>query len=227
MRGGLLNRAYETLNFSFVGDMARRARLNGLKRRWRRANRHNQTVPASFFDSELVSVGNATYGELNVVSFGGSDRVVIGSYCSIAQNVHFIINAGHTMDTFSTYPFRVKLVGSTDSEAVSDGDIVVEDDVWIGWGATILSGVTLGQGCVVAAGAVVTHDVPPYAVVGGVPASIIRMRFDSKTAGELLRLDFGKITPDMVKENLPLFTGKVESGTDLRALGGLLSSEDR
>lgn len=90
------------------------------------------------------------------------------------------------MSGVSTYPFKRKLFHGGE-EAVSKGDIIVGDDVWVGYGATILSGVHIGQGAVIAAGAVVNKDVPPYAIVGGIPAKVIKYRFSEsvcKKTGE-------------------------------------------
>jgi len=84
-------------------------------------------------------------------------------------------------------------------EAFSKGDITVDDDVWIGYGVTILSGVHIGQGAVVAAGAVVTHDVPPYAIVGGVPAKMIKYRFTPPVIDYMLTLDYGALTEELIK----------------------------
>ncbi len=96
----------------------------------------------------------------------------------------------------------VKLLQSVDFEAKTKGDIIVDDDVWIGYGATILSGVHIGQGAVVAAGAVVSKDVPPYAIVGGVPAKVIKYRFNQEMIHELLNVDYSKLTKKMVEEHV-------------------------
>ncbi len=82
------------------------------------------------------------------------------------------------------------------------GGIVVEDDVWIGFGATILSGVHIGQGAVVAAGALVTKDVPPYAIVGGVPAKLIKYRFEQELVRELVDIDYSRLDKQDVREHL-------------------------
>ena len=86
--------------------------------------------------------------------------------------------------------------------SLSKGDIKVDDDVWIGYGATILSGVHIGQGVVVAAGSVVTRDVPPYAIVGGVPANVIKYRFSSDLIEELLMIDYSKLTKEEIKKHI-------------------------
>ena len=99
----------------------------------------------------------------------------------------------------STYPFRVGILGDK-IEAFGKGDITVDDDVWIGFGATILSGVHIHQGAVVAAGAVVSKDVPPYAIVGGTPAKVIRYRFEKPVIDFLLTLDYGKLDEELIRQ---------------------------
>lgn len=161
---------------------------------WRKANPHNEThIGYAYTDLSIISVGRGTYGDLNVYSSGRQGRLTIGSYCSIAPEVAFVLNNEHPLDHVSTFPFKVKGIGRRQPEALSKGGIIVEDDVWIGMRATILDGVTLGQGSVIAAGAVVTKDVPPYAIVGGCPACVMKFRFDSSTQGKLAALDFSKL----------------------------------
>ncbi|NLK24601.1 MAG: CatB-related O-acetyltransferase [Clostridiales bacterium] len=87
-------------------------------------------------------------------------------------------------------------------DAISKGDIIVRDDVWIGQRAIILSNVNIGQGAVIAAGSVVTKDVPPYAIVGGVPAKVIKYRFSPEMIKELLKIDYSKLTDEMIKEHI-------------------------
>ena len=106
----------------------------------------------------------------------------------IGDNVMFgprvtVITGGHRMDAVGRY-----MISITDAEKTpeDDRDIVLEGDIWVGANATILRGVTIGQGAVIAAGAVVTKDAPPFAIVGGVPAKVIKMRFDEETIKEHL-----------------------------------------
>ena len=109
--------------------------------------------------------------------------------------------ADHAVDRISTFPFKVKCLETAEYEAVSKGDIIVDDDVWIGQNAVILSGVHIGQGAVVAAGAVVSKDVPPYAVVGGVPAKVIKYRFSQEIIDELMKVDYSKLDVELVREH--------------------------
>lgn len=122
------------------------------------------------------------------------DRLIIGKFCSIASDVKFIMNGGnHRTDWFTNYPFPI--FGQGWEVAMPDdwphkGDTVIGNDVWIGYGATLMPGVQVGDGAIIAAQAVVTKSVPPYAVVGGNPAQIIRHRFDEATIEALLELQW-------------------------------------
>ena len=176
------------------------SKLNFLKKKkkWRKLNPDNLTTTKNDFDFSAVSVGKGTYGELEVYTFNDGPTLRIGNYCSIAPSVKFVLSADHYLNHVSTYPFKAKLVSPESKEGVSKGDIIVGDDVWIGIGSIILSGVNIGQGAVISAGAVVTKDVPPYAVVGGVPAKVIKYRFDAETIKELLKIDFSALNKDAI-----------------------------
>lgn len=168
------------------------------KKKWRRLNQNNRTRLMNDFNIQLVQVGRCTYGGLNVYTFNGHNKLTIGDYCSIAPNVAFLVSADHHIDTISTFPFYNNIMGSS-NEAISKGDIIVDDDVWIGYGATILSGVHIHQGAVVAAGAVVSRDVPPYTIVGGAPARVIKYRFEQSVIDFLLSLDYGKLDERLIQ----------------------------
>ena len=172
------------------------------RRKWRKNNRHNNTLPINVFDHSVVSVGNYSYGDLNVMANGNRQHLKIGHFCSIASGVTFVLSADHPLEKISTFPFKTMCLGITDSEAVSKGDIIVGDDVWIGQNAVILSGVTIGQGAVIAAGAVVNKDVPPYAVVGGVPAKLIKYRFDQSIINKMIKIDYSKLDKEIIMEHL-------------------------
>lgn len=170
------------------------------RRKWRKLNSHNFTTAKNAFNIKLVKIGVGTYGELNIRHFGNEaeEYVEIGNYCSIAPEVIFITGGEHKLNYISSYPFKTKIVNN-DIEAFSKGPILIEDDVWIGYGSKILSGVKIGQGAVVGAGSVVTKDVPPYAIVGGTPAHIIKYRFNDSLIQELLKIDYSKMSPDFIK----------------------------
>ena len=171
------------------------------KKKWRCANAHNSSYVKVPFNMDLVSVGKKTYGCINVHLDGTEHRLTIGNYCSIADDVKFLVCADHRIDCISTFPFLVHCLNHS-AEAITKGDIVVEDDVWIGYRATVLSGVRIGQGAVVAAGAVVTNDVPPYAIVGGVPAKILRYRFPEELRNTLMNVDFGQLDDEAVQKHI-------------------------
>ncbi len=169
---------------------------------WRRKNPHNETFPINNFNHDVVQVGNHTYGGLQVLNHNINEKLIIGDFCSIAPDVVFILNADHETRFISTFPFKVKCTGMACHEGLSKGDIVVDDDVWIGYGVIVMSGVHIGQGAVIAAGAVVTKDVPPYAIVGGVPSKVIKYRFNQSIIGFLLTLDYEKLDTELVQSHI-------------------------
>jgi hypothetical protein len=109
----------------------------------------------------------------------------------------------HRTDLVSTYPLRTLLTGSAENvDAIDKGSITIGSDVWLGTRAVVMSGVTVQHGAVVAAGAVVTRDVPPYAIVGGVPARVIRYRFDERTIRALLAIAWWEWPDEIMLERL-------------------------
>lgn len=199
------------IKYSLIGTWINRARLRMFQFKWIHRNKENETIPMSRFNPNSVSVGKCSYGELNVVTYGDTAKLSIGSFVSISENVTFLLDVEHYTDRVSTYPFRVKMLQECRFEAFSKGNIVVEDDVWIGFGATILSGVHIGRGAVIAAGAVVTKDVDAYAIVGGIPARILRYRFPEEIREKVSRLNFEKFNLNQVRKSLGLLYSPVDS----------------
>lgn len=133
---------------------------------------------------------------------------------SISTEVVFILGGEHPYTGILTFPFKVKLLGES-FESTSNGHIKVCDDVWIGYGATILSGVVINQGAIIAAGSVVTKSVPPYAIVGGNPVKIIKYRFSQDIIAKLLIIDYGKISMNTIKNNIgSIYTNINDSNID-------------
>jgi virginiamycin A acetyltransferase len=147
------------------------------------------------------------------------DRLVIGRYCAIARGVKFIMNgANHRLSGFSTYPFNIfsddwARVTPLPEELPFKGDTVVGHDVWLGYEALIMPGVNIGHGAIVAARSVVTTDVPPYTIVGGNPARVVKPRFDETTVSRLLRIAWWDWDAARVTRHLEQIVG-----TDLEAL---------
>ena len=146
------------------------------------------------------------------------DRLIIGKFCSIACGAKFLFtSANHTMRSLSTYPFPIFFeewdLDRADVATAWDnkGDIVIGNDVWIGYEAVILSGVTIGDGAIIGARAVVTKDVPPYTIVGGVPAKEIRKRYDPKSIDRLRRLSWWDWPDEKIRQALPaLMRGDID-----------------
>lgn len=140
------------------------------------------------------------------------DRLIIGKFVAIAQGTQFIMNgANHAMDGLSTYPFATFGFGegaAIDQQAGTyKGDIVVGNDVWIGREAVILPGVTIGDGAIVGAHAVVSRDVPAYAVVVGNPARIVKRRFDDETIQALLSIRWWDWPAEAIQRHVDLIRG--------------------
>lgn len=138
-----------------------------------------------------------------------NDKLIIGKFCSIACGAKFLFNsANHTMSSLSTYPFNLffeeweldkkDVIQSWDNK----GDIRIGNDVWIGYEAVIMAGVTIGDGAIIGARALVTKDVPPYTIVGGVPAKEIRKRFSDDNISTLLRIKWWDWSKEKIAENI-------------------------
>ena len=137
------------------------------------------------------------------------DRLRIGKFCSIACGAKFIFtSANHKLGSLSTYPFplffeewdldKANLTDSWDNK----GDIAIGNDVWIGYEAVVMQGVTIGDGAIIGARAVVTKDIPPYTIVGGVPAKPIRKRFSDEIISRLLEIKWWDWPDEKIKRNI-------------------------
>jgi acetyltransferase-like isoleucine patch superfamily enzyme len=157
-----------------------------------------------------ATVGAHTYGVCTVhVGQGERARAHFGSYCSIAVGVELLLGGNHRADWVSTYPFRVlwNLPGAlSDGHPRPEPDIEIGSDVWIGTKAMVMPGVKIGHGAVIAARALVTRDVRPYAIVGGVPAREIRRRFSDEQIEGLLALRWWEWPEERVRASLDLLS---------------------
>lgn len=160
----------------------------------------------SYYDDPVDSEGF----ERNVLYNYGSDRLIIGKFCAIATGVRFIMGgANHKLDAISTYPFPI--FGNGWESAMdqllnlpSRGDTVIGHDVWVGYESVIMPGVTVGDGAVIAAKSVVVKDVPPYAIVGGNPAKVIRQRFSETEIAKLLEMSWWNWDIEKITQAIPL-----------------------
>lgn len=166
------------------------------------------SISNEFHIDERVTIGEYTYGlsNANFLLFKSDDRVRIGRYCCFAQGVLIIASGEHNYRAVSNFPFDAHYLNNgVDKDTFSKGEIEIGNDVWVGARATILSGVKIGDGAVIAAGALVAKNVPPYAIVGGVPAGIIKYRFSEEVIESLLRISWWKWDPEFLGRNVDSF----------------------
>ncbi|MDP9677296.1 acetyltransferase-like isoleucine patch superfamily enzyme [Paenibacillus jamilae] len=151
-------------------------------------------------------IGDWTYGNPSIYCHTISESLKIGKFCSIADNVTIMLGGEHRVDWLTTYPFsdifteaQYKL-----GHPATKGNVTIGDDVWIGNNVMILSGVTIGVGAVIGAGSIVTKDVPPYSIVGGNPARIIRYRFKPEEIEQLVKIAWWEWPIYKIKANWDL-----------------------
>ncbi len=149
--------------------------------------------------------GRGTYGNPTIHSWGEGTTLEIGSFTSIAPGVQIFLGGEHRIDWVTTFPFSVLWEGKdADGYSKTKGDVLIGNDVWIATEAIIMSGVTIGDGVVIGARAVVTKNVPPYAIVAGNPAIVMKQRFDDKTIQRLLDVKWWSWSDSKIKAALPL-----------------------
>ena len=157
----------------------------------------------------MKEIGSNTYGHDGIKIIGGhheGTKLKIGKFCSIAEGVVVFLGANHRIDWFTTFPFghivetTFPKVKKESGHPSSKGDVIIGNDVWIATNAVIISGVTIGDGAVVAACSVVTKDIPPYTIVAGNPAKQIRKRFDDSVINKLLELKWWDMDESRINE---------------------------
>lgn len=191
------------------------------------ANYKNLCFLKNFINNPNIVVGDYTYYddfedvgnfEKNIkyhFDFVG-DKLIIGKFCMIASDATFIMNGGnHLTEATSAYPFAI--FGGAWQDAMKDksyptkGDTVIGNDVWIGHGATLMPGVKIGDGAIIATKAVVTKDVEPYTIVGGNPAKCIKKRFSEDIISKLLELQWWDWDIEKITQNVHKLTGGPET----------------
>ena len=153
-----------------------------------------------------LTVGKHTYGIPKIYVAHPSDRVEIGAFCSVGPDVTLVPGGTHAIHGPSTFPLGRRLVGSDVDYSAPRGPIEIGHDCWLGTGSMILSGVTLGIGTVVAAGAVVTRSTEPHSIVAGVPARVIGRRFDAETSRRVLDSEWWTWPEDQLMDLIPILT---------------------
>ncbi|AMJ63480.1 chloramphenicol acetyltransferase [Bosea sp. PAMC 26642] len=158
-----------------------------------------------------IAVGAHTYGRPKVRFAESGARLTIGRYGSIADGVEILLGGNHRLDWITTYPFPAlpriwPEAAGRDGSHASNGDVAIGHDVWLGSQCLILSGVTIGHGAVVAARAVVTRDVPPFAIVAGNPARIVRYRMSEEAIAELLAKRWWDLPDTEIRRLIPVLT---------------------
>ena len=163
----------------------------------------------TYYD-DFENVENYEKNVIYLFDFIG-DKLIIGKFCQIASDVTFIMNgANHLLESFSTYPFEI--FGNGWENAMKNkkypfkGNTVIGNDVWIGYKATIMPGITIGDGAIISTHSTVVKDVPPYTIVGGNPAKEIRKRFSEETIDKLLQLEWWNWAPEKITKHLDLLT---------------------
>ena len=175
-------------------------------------------------ESNLVEVGRWSYGKPNILRWDWKSKLIIGNFCSLGPDIDFYIGGNHRLDWISTSPLPAPQFDSVFKKAKniknfnkSNGDIIIGHDVWIGGRTTILSGVKIGTGAVIAAGSVVVNDVGPYSISGGNPNKEIRKRFNEDVIKKLLESEWWNLTDDdinylsehLLSNNFEIFFNKV------------------
>jgi acetyltransferase-like isoleucine patch superfamily enzyme len=156
-----------------------------------------------------LKIGEYTYGKPKVLYSSSSNKLVIGKYCSIAPEVVIFLGGNHRTDWVTTYPFPAlpyewPIADNIKGHPSSKGSVIIGNDVYIGYGAMILSGVQIGDGSVIAARAVVTKNVAPYSVVAGNPAKLKKNRFNPEQIKNLLEIKWWNWSKDKIQDNVQI-----------------------
>jgi acetyltransferase-like isoleucine patch superfamily enzyme len=174
-----------------------------------RQNFYTKDILCNHKYNSYFEIGDYTYGNPTVYYRGEGAKLKIGKFCSIAPEVVIFLGGNHRLDWVTTYPFTALKDEWPEAVYISGhpstkGDIIIGNDVWIGYAATILSGVKIGDGAVIGTRSVVTRNVAPYALVAGNPAREKKKRFDDDTIEKLLKMKWWDWPIDQIKENIEI-----------------------
>lgn len=210
-------------------SILRQLEKNKFDKEWRSRNAHNDTMVGDrVFPIKNVSIGKATYGMLQIQSLfeQEGEKLIIGNYVSIAPGVQFLLGVNHQINTFTTFPLYSRYINRSPVDAINKGPLVVEDEVWIGTDAILFSGVKVGKGAIISAGAIVTKDVPPYAIVGGTPAKLIKYRFSEDIIAELMTIHLKDLSMEWIIKNIDALYQEIKSVEDVKRIKELVKSKN-
>lgn len=164
-----------------------------------RLDEHNKSTYPDY-----IEIGEFSYGNPTVKSWGESTKLKVGKFCSFAENVTILLGGEHRIDWVTTYPFNTAIdeYKHIQGHPSSKGNVTIGNDVWIGTDCIILSGVTIGDGAVIAAKSVVTNNVPSYSVFGGNPAKLIKYRFSEDIINSLIQIGWWDWPIEKILENV-------------------------
>jgi acetyltransferase-like isoleucine patch superfamily enzyme len=172
-----------------------------------------------------ISIGRYTYGYKNLIikQWNEGAALKVGAFCSLAMNITLFLGGNHRTDWITTFPFGHVFQEELGGEDIlghpsTNGDLLIGNDVWIGSGATIMSGLNIGDGAVIGANACVVKDVPPYHIVAGNPATIIKKRFDDEIIELLLKLKWWDLPLHEIKEITHLLSSKPDTDILIKIL---------
>lgn len=159
--------------------------------------------------------GHKTYGYPNITCYDRVSRLQVGSYTSIASDVNILLGSNHKRGLVTNYPRSLVNKNIKPQDTNEKGDVIIGSDVWIGHGVTIVGPVKIGDGAIIGAGAVVVRDIPEYAVAVGVPAKVIKFRFEEKQISELLQIKWWDKSDKEIRDMEDnLFSGDVQAFID-------------
>lgn len=211
----LINRLISSINFVSLGEKGhihKTARLKGCKIYGNVTIDEGSKIQngVDINTSSEINIGKYTsINGPNTDLYAAINKITIGSFCSIARNVS-IQEFNHNSDALSTYLINSNILkGSRIKDLTSKGDIEIGNDVWIGTQCVILSGSKIGDGAIIAAGSLVSGVIEPYAIAGGVPAKIIKYRFEKEIINKVMKLQWWHWPIEKIRKNRYLFTGKI------------------
>jgi acetyltransferase-like isoleucine patch superfamily enzyme len=182
-------------------------------------NKENDLIfTKNYFVGKAYIIGDYTYGHPKVLYDNGGANLEIGKYCSIAEGVSIFLGGNHRQDWITTYPFPwlpqyFPELSHIKNHTSTKGSVIIENDVWIGQNASVLSGVTIENGAVIAASSVVTKNIGPYEIWGGNPAKFIKKRFTDEVIAELQEIKWWENDLDSIMKN-----GEILMSSDIHKL---------